>query len=363
MEQVSSYLAKEQANSSVINRLRLLFLLPWKEEGRWGLYQEILPLAKEFQVLHPYGEWANNRFGGRVAGKLGEFLVPLIAVSKRRRFDVVMSWSMRIGIVYGVVSRVLKHNSILHVMRDFHVNLERKDFGYRLKLLLLKLAIPGIDLFLCTSRQEQLIYARLFNIDRNRLLFFPDFPIASLCNRKPQVTQDYIFAYGNSDRDFDTLVRAAALSQNRLLILSQTYAPKDAVPEHVRLIQERLPMEELLETIGACRLLVLPLQSYWVAAGQNSMLETMALGRPLIVTSNLATLEYAEHRKTAVFVEAGDAAGLAAEIDYFWHHPVEAETMGRQARNHAQQLIKDRLRIFMSVLDRLMSIQSVNQNH
>ncbi len=359
----SSHPVEEQVSPGVINRLRLLFLLPWKEEGRWGLYQEIHPLAKELRIVHPYGGWANTRLLGRVAGKLGEFLVPLTAARKRHRFDVVMSWSMRIGIVHGFVSRLLRDRTALHVMRDFHINLERRDTGYRLRLFLLKLAIPGIDLFLCTSRQEELIYARLFNIDRKRLLFFPDFPIASLCNRTPCAGQDYIFAYGNSDRDFDTLVRAAARFQNRMVILSQTYVPGVSVPGHVTLIRERLSLEELVGLVSACRLMVLPLQSYWVAAGQNSMLETMALGRPLIVTSNLATLEYAEHRKTAVFVEARDAAGLAEELAYFWHHSDEAEAIGRQARNHAQQLIDDRLPTFLRVLDRLMVLQSVSRNH
>jgi glycosyltransferase involved in cell wall biosynthesis len=360
--QSSQGLAKEIGDTSMIDRLRLLFLLPWKEEGCWDLYREIKSVAKEIQMRHPYGKWPSHRILGKIIKKFGEFLVPLMAVKESRQFDVVLSWSMRIGVVYGLVNRLIKQKGPLHVMRDFHINLERGGVAYRLKNLLLKAAIPGIDFFLCTSTQERFIYSRLFNISPSRLFFYPDFPIASWFDQKPHACRDYVFAYGNSDRDFDTLIRAAALFHAPVLILSQTYVPKTPVPEHVTLIRNFVPLNDLMELIGTCRLMILPLQSYWIAAAQNSMLETMALGRPLIVTANLATLEYATHLKTAFFVEAGDASSLSQAINYLWAHPDEAEAMGQQAREHAQQLVYKKLPFFTSVLNQVMELGRFRQN-
>ena len=90
--------------------------------------------------------------------------------------------------------------------------------------------------------------------------------------------------------------------------------------------------EELIDLILSSRFVVLPLNDYAISAGQNTMIETMALGRPLIVTSNMATIEYATHGDTALFFQAQDVKDLQKQIQFLVQNPKIAEKMGYRAR-------------------------------
>ena len=84
------------------------------------------------------------------------------------------------------------------------------------------------------------------------------------------------------------------------------------------------------------------------------MLETLAMGRPLIVTKNMATVEYAIDKKTALFFDAKDAKTLCDHIRYLLDRPDAAEAMGQAAREAVGNNAARRLAVLMDVLDRIM---------
>jgi glycosyltransferase involved in cell wall biosynthesis len=96
---------------------------------------------------------------------------------------------------------------------------------------------------------------------------------------------------------------------------------------------------------------VLPLKDYRISAGQISMLEVMALARPLIITENMATKEYAVHQQSALFFKAGNDKELADQIQYLWNHREFAEKIGQQARQTALKLGEQRIHVFKYLLE------------
>ena len=111
--------------------------------------------------------------------------------------------------------------------------------------------------------------------------------------------------------------------------------------------------EELIDLILSSRLVVLPLNDYAVAAGQNTMIETMALGRPLIVTSNMATIEYATHGDTALFFQAQDVKGLKKQIQFLMQNPETAQKMGYRAREAIRAFPDKEMAILFNVIEQV----------
>jgi len=344
----------------LISRLKILILVNWKEEGKWFFLRSLQNRVARASVLQPLSfPRAINGKLTYLSNYLSEFYVPILALIQRNPFDIIVSWQMRIGICYGIVKRLCHpHKPPLHIIQDFHIDLTQTHRLYRLQIALLKLAIPGIDYFCCTSTEEEAIYHRMFNIPRSRISFLPLAQSPDDFEESSYPEQDYIFSYGRSDRDFDTLIRSVSVLKLKTYILSQKYKPRVPVPENVCLIRDYVSSKEMAKWIASSRIVVLPLKDYRVSAGQISMLEVMSLGKPLIITSNMATREYAIHQQTALFFEAGNDKELIDHIGNLWNNHDIAKQMGHQARLANRALNDKLMTVFSGLLERCtMDIQ------
>jgi glycosyltransferase involved in cell wall biosynthesis len=338
----------------MISQLKLVILANWKEEGDWSFLHLLKNMVKSVDILQPVS--FRHRISSRltyISNYLSEFYVPLLAVVRNKRFDVVVSWQMRIGICYGILKRIVhSRKTQVHIIQDFHIDLTQTRWLYRFQLTLLKLSIPGIDYFCCTSTEEEAIYNRMFNIPRSQIFFLPLVESSSNFEEPNHPQKDHIFSFGKSDRDFDTLIRSVTPLNIKTYILSQKYKPKVSVPENVYIMREYFSEREMVQWIASSRMVVIPLNDYRISAGQISMLEVMALARPLIITENMATKEYAAHQRSALFFKAGNDRELADHILYLWNHRETAEQMGQQARQTALELKKKHIAVFTSLLER-----------
>ena len=192
----------------------------------------------------------------------------------------------------------------------------------------------------------------MFKIPRSRIIFLPLVESPDNFEKQTYIEQDYIFSYGKSDRDFDTLIRSVSLLNIKTYILSPKYKPRVPVPENVFIIRDYISGNELVKWIASSRIMVLPLKDYRVSAGQISMLEVMSLARPLIITENMATKEYAIHKQTALFFEAGNDKELSDHIQYLWNHREVAKDIGQQALQAILKLHDKRIKIFSDLLER-----------
>lgn len=335
---------------------KILFLVNWGNGGDWPFREAVASHVAKADILpattfHRQPLSVLNRHS--IEGS--EFYLPLRALAFRRRYDIIVSWSLRLGIVYGLLNRFAGRGGALHVVQDFHINPLRQDPAYRRRLLWTRASQPGIDHYFCTSTEEEALYARIFGIPIERLRFLPQSPPSNYLSYPRQSPGDYIFAYGNSDRDFDTLVTACRGLDVPVRILSQRYIPTKPLPGNVELIRERRPETELMQLAAQARLVVIPLQDYRIAAGQLSMLEVMALARPVVVTENVATKEYAVHGETACFYQAGSPANLKERIQWLLANTDLADAMGYRARESVSLLHGRRVAIFLKVVHGLLT--------
>ena len=91
-------------------------------------------------------------------------------------------------------------------------------------------------------------------------------------------------------------------------------------------------MSELRELYQGATVFVLPLTSSIHAGGINSLVEAMAMAKPVVVSRSAGILDYVVDGHTARVVEPGDAAGLGRAVTELLARPVDARRLGENAR-------------------------------
>jgi glycosyltransferase involved in cell wall biosynthesis len=336
-----------------LRRLRVLMLTNWKNDGKWQLARTASSHVQRFDFLEPAVISHPSKFGSflnRLLVTWSEFYVPVLAIFRRAQYDVVVSWTSRLGVVYGILNRLVPGpRAAKHLTNDFHIDLRRKDLPYQFRLALLRLAEPGMDVCLCTSTREEKIYADMFSSPADKFRFLPiGYPAYFEYPTLPR--KDYIFSYGNSARDFCTLIKAVKGLDTPVVILSQALPPLRELPPNVTVVKHRVSSNELIELLRLARFVVLPLLHFEFSVGQLALTEVMSLGCPLVITANMATVEYATHGESALFFDAGDVTGLKAQIEFLVENPSVAAQLGDKARKRARECSRQNAAVFLEVL-------------
>lgn len=341
-------------STASLSGCKLCLIVSWREVGHWRFVPAMRKAGLDVAVLHPFllGPRVPPKIH-RLSIRLSRYYLPVLALLLHPRAHVWASWDTPMGVGVGLLKRLLGRLLRLpaHLVRDFHVDPAwEREGGLNLKHRALEWAVPGMDFVLTTSRREEKLYAARYGIPRERIRFYHDTPPTELFDLPEYPRDDYVFAYGNSDRDFDTLVQAARELPCPVVILSQRFQPTTPLPENVTLVRDFVSQEELIRRIAGARCCVLPLKDYRVAAGQNVMLEIMTIGRPLVVSRNIATEEYATDGESALYFELGNPADLRDKVLRLLQNPEGAEAIAANGRKRALALCEEENQRFLDVL-------------
>jgi glycosyltransferase involved in cell wall biosynthesis len=136
-------------------------------------------------------------------------------------------------------------------------------------------------------------------------------------------------------RDFETLVRAFDGLDIPLLVKSSRPLP-EPLPPNVRVLGEHIGFEALRDLYAHARLVALPLHDTLHPSGINSLLESMAMRRPVIVTDSQGVADYVENGATALVTPCGDAAALRSAVVSLWNDQARRERLGAAARRFCE---------------------------
>lgn len=198
---------------------------------------------------------------------------------------------------------------------------------------LARLAVRAFDApnvhYAVLSTSEVRTFPSSWGVDADRVMFQP-FP-NTLHGYRDMPTRDdgYLFAGGNSVRNYDLL--EAALDGTRIPARIATHwTPKRGLPN----LQVRsTPHEEFMSLLANARAVVVPLRQTIRSAGQQTYLNAMALGKPVVVTDAPGVADYVVHGVTGIVVPP-QADRLRAALEHVMD-PAHAEfyaRMGQLAR-------------------------------
>lgn len=273
---------------------------------------------------------------------------------------------------YDVVYSACQTNTfllaLLRSLKLFHkplVALIHHPFNNKFKE---SLFINGHDRLLCLSptimepsRQSPSIHKKMDFIAWGADLPFYHSPSQAVpIAHSPTLAElPMIVSAGKTERDHDTLVKAClALDCSLNIYCSAHTAP------HLTMLSDRIAVhashsahnvvsyQALLTAYRHAFAIAIPLTKTNNLAGLTSLLDAIAVGKPVVMTRNQHIELDIEKEGIGFWVEPGDVQGWQQAIAYLLAHPEEASAMGDRGRRLCQE--KYNLDAFTNTLARTL---------
>ncbi len=285
--------------------------------------------------------WLGRLVGGRWAWNLTGAVAALRLLARRRGCDAVISEGGVSGQMFAWLQSLLPWGRKPHVLIDCNWY-ESSPWRTRLKGLRLRWAARSAERFVVWASHEVEDYARAFGLPPEKLEYVPFH--TTLQNYTYEARDDgYLFAGGNYDRDYPTLIEA--VRDLGVPTWIATTRPGQlagvVVPPHVRV--EGTTVAGFRQAMAASRLTVVPMQPGLLhSGGQQTCLNSMRLGKPTIAVGRRWAVDFITDGEDGLIVDYSDPQGLRRAIRWVLDHPDAARRMGERARERAAWFTTER---------------------
>ncbi len=235
-------------------------------------------------------------------------------------YDAVVTGDLRAGQILGFLRTLLRIRRPVHVQLEITLDRETDSFLWKLKRTFQRLAFASTDLVVASARAEVDIYSQRLGIPRERFRFVPFH--TNVVNPGPVgEEQGYAFSAGRSGRDFEVLARAAQRLDMDLVVVGDVGSLGGLTfPSRTKVLVDQ-PYDRYLELLHGCDFVVVPLIDLPRSTGQVVILEAMAMGKPVVATETVGTVDYIESGETGLLVPPGDAEALATAMRQLHEDP------------------------------------------
>ena len=199
--------------------------------------------------------------------------------------------------------------------------------------------IDGPHVHYCVHSWEQRsCFPNLWGVDIERVHVTPYYYTLSEEELAMPADRDGgVFAGGRSRRCFSTLIEAAHRIDAPVTIGGRVPAEeRKRAPRNLR--AELLPHDQFISLLSRASVVVVPLeQAAGRSAGEQTYLNAMVMGKPVIVTDTMGVRDYVEHGETGLIVPPGDVDALVAALEWALDpvNDAEVSAMAQRARRTA----------------------------
>jgi len=182
--------------------------------------------------------------------------------------------------------------------------------------------------------------------------------------------EDYIFCVGHrglKSRDWPTLMEAFGklhIPTELRIVGTERVGRSDLrrrkIPKNAK-FYPFLSRPKFKDLISRSRFAVLPLPYHPHSHGQLSLLESMAMGKAVIVSKVPGIIDYVEDGKTALLYEPYNAEDLKEKIEFLLNNPQEAKRIGREARR-AVELYYNEENMARGIYQAIKELCEINRN-
>ncbi|MBQ2562245.1 MAG: glycosyltransferase family 4 protein [Muribaculaceae bacterium] len=239
---------------------------------------------------------------------------PVKAFTHRNSCDVVVSHGAQSGLFYELLASFVKKKP-LHVMIDVGgLNGARIN---NCETPLIRFALRKSPVIIVHSSPQLDFYKRYYPKLRENVHFVPfgtDFGYFSQAGEEAEAQERLFVSVGSAKRDYITLCEAwkrAGVENYKLRIigdesLARRYSGCPGIE-----FSGRKPLAEVIELTRRCTAVIVPLPEFCYSYGQMTVLQSMAMGKPLIVTSTTSTVDYIAQAPGVMATEVGNVEAMA----------------------------------------------------
>lgn len=273
---------------------------------------------------------------GRLLARLGVGVVLAWYCFRRRHdFDVLVSDGEQVGLPYALLCRVAGRGRARHVMIVHILSVPKKSWLVRVTRI-----ARLIDRYVvyCGAQRDHIVDR--FGVEPARVVlstfmvdtafFAPD---ATTVERRRMIC-----SAGLERRDYPTLMRAVDGLDVEVVIAAASPWSKRAdstadvpVPANVEI--RRLDLFELRDLYAASRFVVMPLDDVDFQAGITTILEAMAMARPVVCTRTPGQVDTIEEGVTGRYVPIGDVDAMRTTIRELLDDDDRIDALGDAARD------------------------------
>lgn len=191
---------------------------------------------------------------------------------------------------------------------------ESKPFHQFIKKTLFKFLDDSVALYLVWARREINAYSEVFGLSRKKFRFV-EYHTTLVPSDHKIVDGEYIFSGGNFARDYATLVKAVEGLDIPVIIACSNKKALEGIdfPENVKVVA--VPHDEFMRLMAESNINVVVLQKGLLhSGGQQTFLNAMALGKPVIVTDPDGARDYIENEMDGLLVQPGEPEVLKRAI-------------------------------------------------
>src|SRR6185437_15230267 len=286
--------------------------------------------------------WLLRLAGKRWGYNLTGLLAGLRMFARRRYCQGVVTDGGSSGMLFAWLQALCPWGRKPHVLVDCLWELPQSPLRAWFKMLRIRLAARSVHRFVVWASHETEDFAHAFGIPKWRLEYVPFHH--TLHDYSYEIRDDgYLFAGGNSDRDYRTLVEAVrsvnipvwiALTQRDLLAGVE-------VPPHVRV--EATTPDGFRQAMAGAKFIVVPMRKGTLrSGGQQTCLNAMLLGKPTIVVGRRWGVDFITDGEDGLLVDYEDPQSLRRAIRWVLDHPEAARRMGERARERAAWFTTER---------------------
>jgi glycosyltransferase involved in cell wall biosynthesis len=255
-----------------------------------------------------------------------------------RRYDAVVSWAENLGLPFAALLKATGRR-IPHVGIFSWISKPKKA-------RLLKRVHSHFDKILLMSSVQRDFAVDVLGIPPSKIEF-DRWPVdLTFWNGSDGIEPTMICSVGREMRDFGTMVKSLrGLEIPCHIAASVALGKKDAWQTDIERAGPLPPgvtigkksYVELRDLYTRSRFLVMPLLPTDTDNGTTSILEAMAMGKPVICSRVKGQADVIQEGKTGFFVPAGDEVALREKIKVLWDNPGLVERMGKEARKYVEQ--------------------------
>jgi len=261
------------------------------------------------------------------------------------------------------LAQLLRWKRVPIVICGFIYTLRKSTVVNFCRRLYFRVVLSMTDGVICHSRLEVSRYASIFGLKEAQFDSVPFALNVQLPAGLDTRGKGYVLSAGRAERDYGLLSEAWTELPQNLHIVCDTEAPLRSVKAlpNITLLRRCFDVDYMREITGA-DFVVVPLKDKELSAGQMVLLQSMAVGKAVIISRTPTTEEYGEHRKTLYFVEHGSAAAIREAVRELAADPDLRASIGAagQARYRQRHTVHAYVNGVLSSVERLLGRASAD---
>ena len=248
--------------------------------------------------------------------------------SRCNKYNLFFSHGFKSAAMFSMLCKVLNNKKCHYIFDVGCVNGARSNSKY---FMLYRKALES-NCFLISHTKCQLDFYKKNLSLVNDPIYIPFGVDTEYFHPKGIEKKEYILSFGNSLRDYNTLLKSwSKMDSHTELHLVGASPVSNKYSKNIKVFP-RMTIADLMRKIEESLFVIVPLPVQNYSHGQMSVLQSMSMGTPVVVTKVPSTIDYIEDGNGAIFVKPYDASDMYDKIKYMLDNENRIELASKARR-------------------------------